>query len=273
MTTWTASTAFTRTREAAERAGCRITGNGRQLSATCPSHDDRKASLRIADGEDRVLVYCQAHCELDDILGKLAMTRADLFDAPLQRAADDDWAPWQMDGGCPCPPAARYDYVDEIGKLLFQVVRGQHKEFSQRRPDPSSRSGWRWHLDDTRRVLFHLPQLLAAPSSACVFLAEGEKDVLALEAAGEIATCNPGGALKGEGRKSWQPAWTEVLIGRDVLIVADQDPAGRIHAQHVAESIDGHARFWWIVQAANGKDAADHLAAGRAVTDFVWWSE
>jgi hypothetical protein len=45
-----------------------------------------------------------------------------------------------------------------------------------------------------------------------------------------------------------------------------------VHARHVAASLDGIARSAWIVEAAAGKDARDHLAAGLAVTDLVWWS-
>ena len=60
--------------------------------------------------------------------------------------------------------------------------------------------------------------------------------------------------------------------GRDVLVVADRDQAGRDHAVHVASQLDEHARFAWLVEAAAGKDAADHLGARLGITDFAWWS-
>lgn len=261
-----AGTAFTRLIEALERHGQRVTGNGRQRSAQCPAHEDRSPSLSVTDGESRVLVRCHAGCDTDDVLATLGLTRADLFnEAQQRRSGEDDWAPWQRDR-CDCKPVARYSYVDENGELLFQVVRGEHKEFSQRCPDPSSRSGWRWSLGGTRRILYHLPQLLAAPDSACIFVAEGEKDVHALEAAGEVATCPPMGAGK------WRPEYAEALTGRDVLIVADRDEPGRDHAWDVLTSIRPVARFAWIVQATAGKDAADHLGAGFGVHDFTWWN-
>jgi len=37
-----------------------------------------------------------------------------------------------------------YDYRDESGKLLFQVVRFEPKSFAQRRPD--GKSGWVGHI-------------------------------------------------------------------------------------------------------------------------------
>src|SRR6266536_6481375 len=62
---------------------------------------------------------------------------------------------------------ATYDYVDETGKLLFQVCRkrsGAKTRFVQRRPN--GHGDWIWSLDDkktkyfTRRVPFRLPQLI-----------------------------------------------------------------------------------------------------------------
>jgi putative DNA primase/helicase len=41
---------------------------------------------------------------------------------------------------------ATYDYVDETGALLFQVVRLAPKDFRQRRPNGN---GWIWNLKDT----------------------------------------------------------------------------------------------------------------------------
>src|SRR5215472_9254861 len=44
---------------------------------------------------------------------------------------------------------AAYDYVDEAGKLLYQVVRYEPKKFQQRRPD--GKGGWIWNLDGVTR--------------------------------------------------------------------------------------------------------------------------
>src|SRR5262249_14374341 len=42
-----------------------------------------------------------------------------------------------------------YDYTDENGELLYQVVRLEPKDFRQRRP--GGKGGWIWSLGDTRR--------------------------------------------------------------------------------------------------------------------------
>jgi RecA-family ATPase len=54
-----------------------------------------------------------------------------------------------------------------------------------------------------------------------------------------------------------------------VVIVADADKPGRAHARQVAASLEGIAGAVEIVEAAAGKDAADHLAAGKTVGQFV----
>src|SRR5262245_12202165 len=49
---------------------------------------------------------------------------------------------------------AKYDYTDPDGKLLYQVLRLEPKDFRQRRPDGNG--GWIWKLDE-RRVLYRWP--------------------------------------------------------------------------------------------------------------------
>jgi 5S rRNA maturation endonuclease (ribonuclease M5) len=157
---------------------------------------------------------------------------------------------------------ATFDYEDEHGDLLFQVVRFEPKDFRQRRPD--GRGGWVWRLGDTRRVLYRLPRVLAAVEKGeIIYVVEGEKDADALLEAGEVATCNPMGAGK------WRDEYSEALRGARVIIVADRDEAGRKHAAKVAKSLEGVAADVTVVEAAEGKDAAEHLAAGREVTEFV----
>lgn len=159
---------------------------------------------------------------------------------------------------------ATYDYRDERGVLLFQVVRKTGKRFLQRRPDGD---GWIWQVGQVRRVPYRLPQIIAADPGAPVYVAEGEKDVEALVATGAVATTNPGGAGK------WSAVADTagpVLAGRDVIIVADADEVGRKHALEVAESLRPLARSVRLVAPpVPHKDAADLIAAGGTVADFV----
>jgi hypothetical protein len=256
--TWTPSPAFDRMLSALEGAGSRVTGSGRQRKAQCPAHDDRDPSLSVTDGNDRVLIRCHKGCDTDDVLAALGLASRDLFDESRRDQ------PRRL-------VVAEYRYADERGELLFVKSRYEPKSFAVKRPD--GHGGWAWGLaPETRRVLYRLPRVLAAEPSDVIFVVEGEKDVHALEAAGQIATCNFDGASGAGERPKWRADYSPVLAGRDVLVVADRDEDGRIHARYIAASLDGIARSLWIVEAAAGKDAADHLAAGYAVTDFAWWN-
>ncbi len=163
---------------------------------------------------------------------------------------------------------ATYDYRDEAGQLLFQVVRLDPKGFRQRRPDASARDGWTWKLEGTRRVLYRLPEVLAAIAAGePVFVVEGERDVAALVTLGFAATCNPGGAGK------WLDDYTATLRGADVVLIADKDEAGRRHVQLVAGKLHGTANTLRVVELPDFnsqpvKDAADFFAAGATAEDF-----
>ena len=152
---------------------------------------------------------------------------------------------------------AIYQYVDERGALLYEAVRFIPKDFRQRRPDGNG--GHVWRLEGTRRVLFHLPELLAADREAPVYITEGEKDALTAERLGLIATTNAMGA--GKWRQVANHA-REVLAGRDVIVFRDADDAGRKHAEQVAASLADVARSITILEAPEGKDLTDYVSAG-----------
>lgn len=219
---------------------------GGKVEAQCPSHDDRQPSLSVSRGEKGVLLHCQAGCETADVVAALGLTMSDLFDEP------------STNGNGHREVVAAYDYVDEEGRPLFGVARLPGKDFRQRRPDGS------WGIKGVRRVLYRLPQVIdAVKAGKTVWIAEGEKDVHALEAAGQVATTNPGGAGK------WRAEYGEHLRDARVAILADKDAPGRKHARQVAASLAGVARQVKVGQCPDHKDIADHLAAGRKLSDIV----
>jgi AAA domain len=150
---------------------------------------------------------------------------------------------------------ATYDYVDEAGKLLFQVVRLTPKDFRQRRPNGTGK--WLWNLKDTRRVLYQLPQLFEAiANDRPVLIVEGEKDCDNLRKLDITATTNPGGANK------WRSEYNEYLRGANVILVPDNDDPGRTHMQAVAAELSGVAKSIRVLELPELADKGD-------VTDWI----
>jgi hypothetical protein len=241
-----------RVRHALEARGCAPRGGAQKFEARCPVHDDHRRSLSVGIGDDdRALVHCHAGCSLDAILAALQLTEADLF----PRRNGHGVSHGRREG-------AVYRYTDEAGAPLYEVVRFAPKDFRCRRPDG------RWNMRGVRRVLYRLPDVIATvKDGGTVWITEGERDADSIntlpDAGNVIATTNPGGAGK------WRPEFSEVLRGAAVVIVADKDEPGRAHACAVADSLRGIAASIRIVEARQGKDAADHLAAGHGLADFV----
>ncbi|MBB3176253.1 hypothetical protein FHW64_000636 [Variovorax sp. Sphag1AA] len=125
-----------------------------------------------------------------------------------------------------------YPYLDEDGQVLFEVCRFHPKTFKQRRPN--GRGGCTWGVKGVRQVPYRLPHLVAKPD-AQVFVVEGEKDADALAAIGLVATCNAGGANK------WRDELTPHFSGRHVVVLPDNDDAGREHARLVTGKLRGVA--------------------------------
>lgn len=228
-------------------------------AARCPVHDDQSPSLSISEGNDgRVLVHCHSGCSTDAVCAALGITVADLF--PPEPAI---WGPARK-GKVVGRIVATYDYRDEHGKPLFQVVRFDPKGFAQRRPD--GKGDWVWNLNGVRRVLYQLLELLAADPTKCVFVVEGEKDADRLASLGLIATTNPCGAGK------WHLVDDAPLHGRRIAILPDNDDAGRKHAEDVASRLHGKAvdlRDVELPELPPKGDVSNWLDAGHSVAELL----
>ncbi len=228
--------------------------NGTGFKAKCPAHADVNPSLKIsAASNGGTLLNCHAGCLPEAVVAAVGLSLSDLFSTPL---------PKRPKSATNLPFSQRieqtYDYQDEDGTLLFQSVRlHSPKDFRQRRPD--GRGGWHWNLQGLTPVLYRLPELLAV--SGDVFIVEGEKDVDRLRTLGFTVTCNPMGAGK------WRAEYNVALTGRNVVILADNDQAGRAHAEAVARSLDGVAASMKVLALPNlptgGGDVSDWIEAGR----------
>lgn len=206
--------------------------SGAGYVAKCPGHGDRQQSLSINRGSDgKVLLKCFTGCTARQVVEAMGLELSDLF-AEERKKAESAIPKHQW------PVTATYVYRDEAGAPLYRVLRKTShdtgdKTFVQQRANGSS---WVDGLGDVRRVLYRLPELLAADPTAPVFNVEGEKDVDNLAAIGIIATTNACGASSWKGE-----LFAEAHRGRRVFVIPDNDKAGEARAKSVAESLRGVA--------------------------------
>ena len=225
---------------------------GDNWQAKCPAHPDKNPSLNISLGRDgKILLKCFAGCEFPDIVRALGLKESDFFQA-------------QHNGTRPERRiVATYPYEDEQGKLLFEIVRFDPKDFRVRRPGENGE--WIWDLKKTRRVLYKLPEVTqAVQNEETIFVTEGEKDVDSLRKLGPTATTNPGGAGK------WRPEFSETLRGANIVVLPDKDEPGLKHAAQVTKSLHGIAASVKLVELpGNGKDASDWIAVGGTKEELL----
>jgi len=236
---------------------CEDRGEG-QYQARCPAHDDDKPSLSITETSPggKVLLYCHAGCSYFDVLKAMELTEDELYGH--KNGLEKDFSQRKIE--------ATYDYVDEEGKLKFQVIRFYPKGFSQRRPD--GKGGWLWNLEGMKRVPYKLPEVIKAITEGkLIFIVEGEKDADNLVKMGFTATTNSGGAGK------WTEEHSKWLVGADVVILPDNDEPGRKHAEQVADSLKGIAKSIRIVQLPGlppKGDVSDWIEAGGTALELQY---
>lgn len=238
---------------------------GQASMVKCAAHDDGHASLSVGPGNDGqpVVFHCHAGCEPPDVMAAAGITWSEVCE-PLDttRVTEEVWTP----SG---PASHVYDYTDEYGELLFQTLRtpmpGGGKTFSQRQRDASKRGGWAYNLQGVRRVLYHLPEVVAAVADGVeVWVVEGEKDADRARADGKVATCGPMGAGK------WRTEYGASLAGARVTIVADADEPGRKHADEVfTDLVENHGCTVRILESAMAKDYTDHRQHGGTDEMFL----
>jgi len=209
--------------------------NGDNVLVRCPFHTDVKPSLSVN------VKTGQWKCFAENIGGDIFS-----FYGRLKGLSGNGNFPAILDGICSqfniVKPAkakktrgksriiATYDYINADGKLLFQVCRFQPKDFRQRRPN--GKGGWIWNTKGIEPVLYNLPRVIKAPE---ILFVEGEKDADRLASLGFIATTAPMGA------KKWRESYGEVLKGKHIIILPDNDEPGREYAEKIAKSLNGKA--------------------------------
>jgi len=154
-----------------------------------------------------------------------------------------------------------YEYVDEKGNHLYEVVRYEPKDFRTRRRLPDG--SYSWSIKGVRKVLYRLDKIHGLMNMT-ICVVEGEKDVETLERLGFHATCCQGST------NGWAPEFGDVFRANRVAIFHDNDEEGMRYAEAVARSIDGKADRWAFVDIPDLDEKGDitnYVEAGHCAMD------
>ena len=150
-----------------------------------------------------------------------------------------------------------YEYYNADGELGYQILRYEPKTFRQRRPD--GKGGWLNSVKDVEPLPYNLLGIMQNPD-APIFIVEGEKAADALIKIGFVATTNSGGA------GNFKPELADYFVGRNVVILPDNDNAGQAHADKVKRTLWGRASKIKVVSLSGlppKGDVVDWLAQGN----------
>jgi hypothetical protein len=226
---------------------------GDEFKAHCPfpNHEDKNASFNFNNLTGQY--YCHGCGKKGDFIHFYAKingldTKRD-FGKILRGISNDFGIPWQEQQS---HTEKTYNYTDEQGNLLYQVVRMIPKDFRQRRPGNNGKP-WIWDLKNVERVLYNLPQVIKASE---ILIVEGEKDADTLNNLGFTATTCPMGA------KKWRPEYNEPLKGKDIVLMPDNDLEGKEHMTQVAMSLNGQVKSLKLIELPGLPSKGD-------VSDFI----
>jgi hypothetical protein len=229
------------------------------LAITTVDYSDDKGNSK-----QTIAVKCFAGCESAAIKKYLRTGQTDYFNNNIVSAPKKK------------PFAERkiketYTYTKN-GKYVYEVVRWEPKEFSQRRKDRAgnyiwgisdgyyyqTQYGWYTVKEDISKYkkVKHFPKVepmlynldvvkekLKLNPQAKIFIVGGEKDVNNLAKIGFLAVTNSGGE-----NAKWEPSYTEELKGLNIAFIPDNDLTGYEHLYKVAEALIPVAKSFKVIE-------------------------
>jgi len=240
----------------------KVTSSGTGWNAACPCRgDDQNPSLTVGLGrEGQVLLNCHRGdgCDFGQICESMGLKPNELFPDSGEKKSKGKMKLEDT-----------YVYKNAAGDPVMQVLRFREddggKTFRQQRYENGE---WVWGTQGIEKPLYRLPEIIEQiKNDRIVYVVEGEKDVATLERLGKVATCNPGGA-GAEGQEKWLPNHTKALAGAKVVIIADNDEPGEIHASNVAAQLRKAGSKVKVFKPTRGKDISDHIGSGLELSDL-----
>ena len=264
-----------------------------EMVGLCPFHTEKTPSFTVNDAKKFYHCFgCGAHGDVIRwYIEYQRMTFPEavehLKDAPLPKAratkkpenGNGRTVHWEKT--LPRFAEAVYDYEDAGGKLVFRVARipKEHTKTKERKAfwtyTPAKKKGVQgWAAVQRMSEGRPLYRLADIPTATAVHVFEGEKCVDRFRDAfpDRVATTCCGGSQAWK-RTDWTP-----LHSKDVLLIADENDAGRQMMLGLADILDGKARSLEIAlpEGETGNDIVEQLDAGgvdQAIEYIVRWAK
>lgn len=193
---------------------------------TCPCHNDNTQSLCISEDNGKILLNCFAGCRAEDITRAIGLSMRDLFQSPPQGSKT------------PKPASIEYRYGDRLKKIRFyKWTNGKwQKSFCWQHKD--NNGSWQKGRGGINPPLYNQEILSNTAADNTVYIVEGEKDANTMtDKLGLLAVSAPDGATKGNKGKKWDKRFNSLFTGVNVVIIPDNDEAGRNFASLVANEL------------------------------------
>lgn len=198
--------------------------NGFQISALCPFHDDRRPSFSA--NEKSGLWICHAGCgsgnfdQFKDFFKNSYMkANYSTFDKPKPRRFYKG------------QKVAEYNYYNEDAQLSQVVERFESRDGSKYFKQKHMLKTGVWNYSAYPGQLVPYNYFDWKDKNEPIFLVEGEKCADALTKIGCNSATIPGGA------SAWNSLYSRFFLSKDVVILPDNDVAGRDYADQVFESL------------------------------------
>jgi len=230
--------------------------NGSGFTALCPAHDDTKPSLSIKEKDGRILLYCQAGCDISNVLKAAELDWKDLFirekTQPKKEVRRTVWEITALD-------------VTVVAAHIRIDFSDGSKSFIWRRNGKDGLNG----LRVVDLPLYGLKWTNHEPSDSVRdwIIVEGEKCADALHEAGYLALGTVTGASGCPSEDSLIP-----LLNRRVDLWPDNDKPGKEHMKRTAARLTDMGIEVYMINWTDGPpkaDAVDFLAQGGNVDELL----
>ena len=241
--------------------------NGSGWKAICPCHNDRQASISIIKGDKKPLIKCHAGCDYRDIINAIGLKPQDIYyeDRPLQNTIPKYKYFLESREGKKIEAEYHYRFLCN-GEYAFTKVRFEGKSltygilendrFNSGLPKPRKemKAYYGSKLSDIQKAIL---------SGEYIFIPEGEKDVNTLIDRGYTS-------LTYGGTQDWNDYFLPLVINANVIILADNDEAGKGVANRIKSDVSSVTNSCYIITPSYKEkgDISDYFQEGHTKDDF-----